>query len=129
MTITWDSVRKQVLANPEVKAEYEALKPEFDFARRVIAMRSTTGLTQREFAEQIGIKQSQLARIESGKQMPKLETLARVAAAAGYKIEVSFLSSQQQEIEPIKIRVSIDELKKISRESITRKSSRELIKT
>lgn len=117
MTITWNSVRKQVLANPEVKAEYEALKPEFDFARRVITMRSTTGLTQREFAEQVGINQSQLARIESGKQMPKLETLARVAAAAGYKVEVSFVSSQRKEIEPV--RISINGLRKSSHGLIT----------
>ncbi len=117
MTITWDSVRKQVLADPEVKAEYEALKPEFDFARHVIAMRSTIGLNQREFAEQIGMNQSQLARIESGKQIPKLETLARVAAAAGYQVEVSFVSSQRKEIEPV--RISINGLRKSSRELIT----------
>ena len=127
-TISWNSVRNQVLADPEVKAEYEALKPEFDIARRIIAMRAAVGLTQREFAEQLGIKQSQLARIESGRQIPKIETLAKLAAAAGYELKVSFISqkpnlSQQQEIEPI--RISISELEKKSLE----RRSRQLITT
>ncbi|NEP28313.1 hypothetical protein [Moorena sp. SIO3I6] len=36
-TIKWDDVRSQVLANPEVKAEYEALEFEFNIASQVIA--------------------------------------------------------------------------------------------
>lgn len=90
-TITWNSVRDGILANPEVKAEYEALEEEFNLARQVIALRKEKGLTQREFAERVGIKQSQLARIESGKQFPKLETLAKLAAGAGYEVQVSLV--------------------------------------
>lgn len=37
------------------------------------------------------MKQSQLARIESGKQTPKLKTLAQLAAAAGYEVEVNLV--------------------------------------
>ncbi|NEO22687.1 MULTISPECIES: helix-turn-helix transcriptional regulator [unclassified Moorena] len=89
-TIKWDDVRSQVLANPEVKAEYEALEFEFNIASQVIAIRAATGLTQREFAQRLGMKQSQLARIESGKQVPKLQTLAKLAASAGYAMELKF---------------------------------------
>ncbi len=91
-TISWDDLRADVLADPTVKAEYEALEAEFSIASQVIAIRATTGLTQREFAEMVGMKQSQLARIESGKQIPKLETLAKLAAAAGYRVEVNFIA-------------------------------------
>lgn len=89
--ITWESIRDRVLADPEVKAEYDALEAEFNLASRAIAIRASTGLNQREFAERVGMKQSQLARIESGKQIPKLETLAKLAAAAGYAVEVNFI--------------------------------------
>ena len=51
-TISWKSLRDSVLANPEV-----------------IALRSESGLTQRELAERVGIKQPQLARIESGRSI------------------------------------------------------------
>ncbi|MGL5806581.1 MAG: helix-turn-helix domain-containing protein [Xenococcaceae cyanobacterium] len=90
-TITWDSVRDEILADPFVKAEYDALAPEFELARTVITLREASGLSQREFAKRVDMKQSQLARIESGKQTPKLKTLAKLAAAAGYEIEVNLV--------------------------------------
>ncbi len=49
-TISWDSIRDKVLADPVVKAEYDALQSEFDLARRVIALRKASGLSQRDFA-------------------------------------------------------------------------------
>lgn len=45
-TITWDSIRPDVLANPDVKAEYDALDAEFSIARQVIALRAASGLQQ-----------------------------------------------------------------------------------
>lgn len=106
-TIPWKSVRDSVLANPEVRAEYDALKDEFDLARTVIALRSESGLTQRELAERIGLKQPQLARIEAGRQIPKLETLAKLAEGAGYALEINFVpkigKKRSQKIKPIKV--------------------------
>ena len=107
-TISWDDIRAEVLADPEVKAEYEALEDEYSLATQLIALRATTGLTQREFAQVVGMKQSQLARIESGKQFPKLETLAKLAAAAGYRIEVNFIpfkDKEAPELKPLQIAV------------------------
>jgi transcriptional regulator with XRE-family HTH domain len=116
-TVSWDDIRAEVLAHPAVKAEYDALEAEFSMASQLIALRASTGLTQREFAERVGMKQSQLARIESGKQIPKLETLAKLAAAAGYRIEVNFIAiakrcceaqiegKEAPEIKPLRIAV------------------------
>jgi DNA-binding XRE family transcriptional regulator len=100
-TISWDSVRAEILTDSAVKAEYDALETEFDVARHVIALRKATGLNQRDFADRVGIKQPQLARIESGKQMPKLETLMKLAAGAGYTIEVHFVSADESSVPKI----------------------------
>lgn len=94
--ITWGLIRDRALANPEVKAEYDALEDEFERANRAIAIRASTGINQREFAERVGMKRSQIARIESGKSIPKLETLAKLAAAAGYAVEVNFIPLDEQ---------------------------------
>ena len=105
-TITWDSVRNEILAEPELKAEYDALSPEFELARAVITLREGIGLTQREFAAKVGMKQSQLARIESGKQTPKLKTLAKLAAAAGYEVEVNLVPverEQKRDAKPLRL--------------------------
>ena len=45
-TITWDSIRNEILSDPEVKAEYDALSPEFEIARTVITLREEICLTQ-----------------------------------------------------------------------------------
>lgn len=94
-TITWNYVRNEALSDPEVKAEYDALSPEFKLAKTVITLRDQVGLTQREFAAKVGMKQSQLARIETGKQKPKLMTLAKLAAGAGYRVEVNLVPMEQ----------------------------------
>ena len=86
--ISLDEVKKRALSKPEVLKEYEALRTEFQIARMVIAMRQAAKLTQQEFADKVGIKQSQIARLETGKQLLRLDTLAALAAGAGYKIEV-----------------------------------------
>lgn len=95
-TITWNYVRDETLSDPEVKAEYNALSPEFKLAKAVISLRNTVGLTQREFATKVGMKQSQLARIETGRQKPKLITLAKLAAVAGYRVEVNLIPIEKE---------------------------------
>jgi transcriptional regulator with XRE-family HTH domain len=87
--ISLDAVKKRALSKPEVLQEYEALRTEFQIARMTIAMRKAAKLTQQEFADKIGIKQSQLARLETGKQLLRLDTLAALAAGAGYQVEVT----------------------------------------
>lgn len=105
-TISWDSIRDEILADPEVKAEYDALESEFQCARQVIALRKASGLNQRDFAKRVGIKQPQLARLESGKQIPKIETLVKLARGAGYELEISFVApkgKRSPKVEPLRI--------------------------
>jgi DNA-binding XRE family transcriptional regulator len=97
-TITWGSIREELLADPTVKAEYDALETEFNLAQHIIALRKASGLSQRDFADRVGIKQPQLARIESGKQMPKLETLIKLASGAGYALEVHFVADGKNKV-------------------------------
>ncbi len=92
-----DTLRTKLLADSEVKAYYDELKWEFDIAKELIAMRQSLGLTQRGLAEKAGIKQPQLARIESGKQSPRLETLVSIAASVGYSVELRLVPSARDE--------------------------------
>lgn len=101
-TTKLEDVLSDFLSDPEFKAEYDALKDQYNLASQLIAIRAITRLTQREFAQRVSMKQSQLARIESGNQIPKLETIARLAAGAGYRIEVNFIPLNREVIEEIK---------------------------
>ena len=46
--ISWDSVRDEILSDPEVKAEYDALQPEFELARKIITLREKEETNQKE---------------------------------------------------------------------------------
>lgn len=37
-TITWNSVRDEILSDPQIKTEYDALSLEFELARMVITL-------------------------------------------------------------------------------------------
>ncbi len=87
MTIPWESVRKQLLSNPAVKAEYDRLAPEFEISTELIRARVRAGLTQAELAARMGTSQSAIARLESGQTLPSTKTLIRFAEATSSKIE------------------------------------------
>lgn len=94
-----DSFKAKLLEDPEVRTHYEELKPEFDLAKKLICLRHGLGLSQREMALKAGIKQPQLARIETGKQSPRLDTIAAIASSVGYSIELNFVPGSSAECE------------------------------
>jgi DNA-binding XRE family transcriptional regulator len=85
MTIKLHNVKKKLLKNPKVRAEYERLGAEFALIQTMIEARTKAGLSQDELAERMGTTQSTVARLESGKQLPSLRTLYRYAEATGTK--------------------------------------------
>ncbi len=96
-TIPLSKVVAKSLSDPAIKKEYEALAEEFQIAQLIIDMRKAAKLTQQELADRAGIKQPQLARIETGGQLPRLDTLASLAKEAGYTVEVHLIPQSQSE--------------------------------
>ena len=52
------TLKARALARPDVKVEYEHLKPEFAFLDQVLAAKKAAGLTQVDVAQRIGTTQS-----------------------------------------------------------------------
>lgn len=77
--------------DPEFAAEYEALRPEYEAIRAVIAARLERQMTQKELAQKTGIRQSNISRIESGACSPTIDTLARIAAGLGKELKIDFV--------------------------------------
>ena len=88
MTIPLDEFKARLLADPEVRAEYDALAPEFEISAELVKARQRAGLSQSELAVRMGTSQSTIARLESGQTLPSTKTLLRFAKATGCKIEV-----------------------------------------
>lgn len=81
-------LKTRILANHEARAEYEAQAQEYQIASELIAARTRAGLTQAELAERMHTKQSTIARLESGRTLPSMRTLARYAEATGSRAVV-----------------------------------------
>ena len=88
MTIPFDEIKAELLSDPEVRREYDALAPEFEFSAELLRARLRAGLSQAELAERMGTSQSAIARLESGQTLPSTKTLLRFAEATGSKGEL-----------------------------------------
>jgi predicted transcriptional regulator len=88
MTIPYEVFKARMLADPEVRREYDALEPEFAIASELIRARMRAGLSQAELAERMGTSQSAIARLESGQTLPSTKTLLRFAEATRSKVEL-----------------------------------------
>ena len=80
----------EIMADPEVRNEYEALEPEFQLVKAMIKARHEAGLTQKELAERTGLQQANISRIENGNGNPSVATLNRIAQGMGKKLIISF---------------------------------------
>ena len=87
---TWREIRAGFLADSEVQQAYSDLEPRFAVVRQLIELREKHGWSQRDLAERAGMKQPQLARLETGQVEPKLDTLQRLAKAMGSRLTIRF---------------------------------------
>jgi DNA-binding XRE family transcriptional regulator len=85
---------KSWIADPDFKAEYDALAEEYQLLREMLVARKRAGLTQAEVAEKMGTKAPAIARLESShahlKHSPSLNTLRQYAKAVGCRLEIHF---------------------------------------
>ena len=88
MTIPFEELKARLLSNPRVRAEYDALAPEFEISAELVRARVRAGLSQSELASRMGTSQSAIARLESGSTLPSTKTLLRFAKATGSKVQV-----------------------------------------
>lgn len=82
---------EEQMRNPEFAAEYQRLQPEYDIIKAIVRARAEKDMTQKELADKCGMKQSAIARLESGNGNPTLKTLKQVAEGLGKHVRISFV--------------------------------------
>ena len=82
--------QKAFLADPDLYKEYKALEPEYEVIDQIIRVRNEQHLTQKELADKIGIKQSNISRLESGNSNPSLGFLKKIAGGLGKELHIEF---------------------------------------
>ena len=97
----WDKFLEEQLKDPEFKAEYDALEPEFTIIQAIIDARKNLGLTQKKLSDRTGIAQSDISRLENGNANPSLSTLKRLAAAMDMTLKIEFTPSIREDRERV----------------------------
>lgn len=92
----FEKFKTEILSDPEVKAEYDALEPEFDIIQAMINARKEQHLTQKELSERTGITQADISRIENGTRNPSLEMIKRLAKGMGMRLKLEFIPETQK---------------------------------
>ena len=80
----WEDVRKE-LFTPEEIAESDN---RVSIILSIIQARREKNLTQAQLEKLSGVKQSAIARLESGSQMPSLATLTKLLVPLGKKLAI-----------------------------------------
>lgn len=68
---------------------------------RMISLRTEYGMTQKGFSEYVGVPQSMISRIESGKVEPGMQTLTRIAESCHVGIDWLQLGDERKKRYPI----------------------------
>ena len=85
---SYKEYKEQALQDPQLRAEYDALQPEYDIIQAMIDARNAQNLTQKELAAKTGITQADISRIENGTRNPSLALLKRLAAGLGMQLKL-----------------------------------------
>ena len=88
---TFEQALEEQMKDPEFKAEYDALEPEFAIIQAIIDARKDAGFTQKELSERTGIAQADISKLENGNANPSLKTLKRLAKGLGMRLKVEFM--------------------------------------
>jgi transcriptional regulator with XRE-family HTH domain len=62
-------------------------KKEYQFGRHLQKVRKSKDITQEELAENIGVSQTWIAYLETGRTTPSIKILQKVAKALGVKVK------------------------------------------
>jgi ribosome-binding protein aMBF1 (putative translation factor) len=90
--LSHEEFKQKMLADPEIKTEYDRLEPEFMLLDELLRARKDAGLSQAEIARRMGTKPPAISRlmasVASERHSPSIATLRKYAAACGLRLEI-----------------------------------------
>ena len=89
--MNWNKAKDIIFRNEEVQKELRMNEAEYKIIEGIIMARKEKNLTQKDLAELIGTKQSNISRFESGNYNPSLEFLNKIAQAVGKELEIRII--------------------------------------
>lgn len=81
---------KELWNDPNFIDDQQRQRIDFEVALvgKIIEARESKGLTQKQLADLVGMKQPAIARLESLKAVPRVDTLIKILSPLGYTIKI-----------------------------------------
>ena len=93
---TLENYEQEAFKNEDFKAEYEALRPEFELIKKFIQARQKAQISQIDLAQRLKVQQPSIARLEKGGYAStSINRLSRVANALGYDLKISLQAKKR----------------------------------
>ena len=87
---TWNDYKEYVKTLDDTdKHDMEAIEEQAQIITAIIKQRNSKGMSQRELAKLCNMPQSSIARIETMKTAPKIDTLLKIFHNLGLKLTVT----------------------------------------
>lgn len=91
---TWNDYKEYASEqSSEVKADIEEASQLATFVTLIIQRRNELGLTQRELAALSGLPQSSIARMETMKTVPSIDTVLKIVKPLGLQLSLLPISA------------------------------------
>lgn len=87
----FDALLAEQMKDPEFKAEWDRLEPEFAIVEAIYEARMKKQLSQKQLSELTGIAQADISRMENGNANPSIKTLQRLAEGLGMRLKLEFV--------------------------------------
>ena len=81
------------LKDKEFKKYYDEYGKQLEIAYQILQLRKKKKISQQKLADMIGTTQSNIARMEAGRQNFSTLTLQKIAKAFGYDLKIDFIKA------------------------------------
>lgn len=82
---------EEQMKDPAFRKAWEETELSYQVARALIKIRLDLNLTQEELAKRAGVPQSVIARLESGRHLPSLRSLDKIAKKLGLQVRLDLV--------------------------------------
>ncbi|OGH64246.1 MAG: hypothetical protein A2821_01975 [Candidatus Magasanikbacteria bacterium RIFCSPHIGHO2_01_FULL_41_23] len=82
---------KRELKDPDFKKKFDGFGKQFEVAYQMVELRKQKKMSQNDLAKKIGTTQSNIARMETGKQNFSMAILLKMASAFKKELKINFV--------------------------------------
>ena len=90
-SLSFSAYLNNQLKDPALKKHYREAEKQLEIAYKILQLRKESGISQLDLAKKLGTTQSNIARLEAGRQNFTTETLQKIATIFKRSLKIEFV--------------------------------------